>query len=374
MRVALGLLLAVLCISSGRATDRTAWLSALAGVPIQIFELQAPDISGQFRAFLAEVPMTNDRPVPGALIDDTVASLTFLKSATPVTEPSYFVASYIHKTPLVALPQASRERYLERYGESVWPQQVCPVFLDSAGATAPKLLSTAVNLPARYFDNVTGTVDNFDRLFGLTEASHCGFIARELVKPTVIPPGLARRELRTILEALGDFEAIAVFRGAASVPDHADEADVLFAARLLAMFLLDRENPYTPIPALMHEYQRIGIDAANRQLARISGSVGLARQTVREVLARGPTSLDTTRLTLVELQAMLLQAEHDGALSVEDELARLLIADLQSAVRLLQGDPSATLVPRQQMTQPGVGLVRQPLITLTGAGMFASED
>src|SRR5690606_33398957 len=110
-------------------------------------------------------------PVPSALIDDTVASLVFLKSATPADEPSYFVASWIHKTPLVALPAASRDRYLERYGETVYPQRVCPVFLDRADASVPKLLGTAVNLPARWFSNVTGTADGYDRLFGLTEAS-----------------------------------------------------------------------------------------------------------------------------------------------------------------------------------------------------------
>ncbi|HEX2138874.1 MAG TPA: hypothetical protein VHG33_04085 [Woeseiaceae bacterium] len=373
MRLILGLLLATLCISSGRATDRTAWLSALAGVPIQIFELQAPDVSGRFRAFLTEVPMTNDRPVPGALIDDTVASLSFIKSATPVDEPSYFVASYIHKTALVALSPSSRERYLERYGESVYPQQICPVFLDSAGASSATLLSTAVNLPARYFSNVTGTADNLDRLFGLTEASHCGFIARELAQPTVIPAGLDRHALRALLEALGDFEAIAVFRGTDHAPEHADEADVLFAARLLATFLVERYNPYTPLPALLHEYQRIGIDAAHRQLPRITDSVNLARRTVRQALAEGPSGLDTARLSLTELQAMLLKAEADGKLALEDPLASQLIADLRSAVRLLQGDTTAVVVPRAHSAQPGVRLAREPLITLNGTAVFASQ-
>jgi hypothetical protein len=373
MRLLLGLLLAILCISSGRATDRTAWLSSLAGVPIQIFELQAPDVSGQFRAFLSQVPMTNDRPVPGALIDDTVASLSFIKSATSMDEPSYFVASYIHKTPLVELSPASRQRYLERYGENVYPQQVCPVFLDSAGATTATLLSTAVNLPTRYFGQVTGSPANFDRLFGLTEASHCGFIARELVEPTVLPPGLDRRELRIVLEALGDFEAIAVYRGENLALEQADEADVLFASRLLATFLVERYNPYTPIPALLHEYQRIGVVAAHRQLDRITDSVNLARRSVRHVLAQGPSGLDTERLSLAEIQALLLKAEAGGELALQDELASRLVADLQSSVRLLQGDTTARIVPLPQTPTPGVGLVRQPLITLNGTAIFASQ-
>lgn len=369
MRLVLGLLLAILCISSGRATDRTAWLSALAGVPIRIFELQAPDVSAQFRSFLSEVPMTNDRPVPNALIDDTVASLTFLKSATPADEPSYFVASYIHKTPLVALPPASRERYLKRYGETVYPQRVCPVFLDRANASVPKLLSTAVSLPARYFTNVVGSADNYDRLFGLTEASHCGFIARELINP-VIPPGLQRRELRTLLEALGDHEAIAVFRATGVASGLADEADVLYAARLLAMFLLERRSPYTPIPALLHEYRRIGVGAAHRQLERIEGSVSLARDTVRAALAADAPGIDPSTLSLAQVQALLLLAKARGALAVDDPLATRVMADLEPAMRLLQGDSTALTVPGHAASE-NITLVQQPLVTFSGAGVFS---
>lgn len=373
MRLLLGLLLATLCISSGRATDRTAWLSSLAGVPIRIFELQSPDVSVQFRGFLSEVPMTNDRPVPGTLIDDTVASLAFLKSATPADEPSYFVASWIHKTPLVALPPAARDRYLQRYGEIVYPQQVCPVFLDRANAGVSKLLSTAVNLPARWFTGVMGSAENYDRLFGLTEASHCGFIARELVNPTVIPRGVERRELRTLLEALGDYEAIAVFRATGAAEELADEADVLYAGRLLAMFLVERESPYTAIPALLHEYPRIGAQAAHREMDRIGRSVRLARETVRATLDAGAPGIDPTQLSLADIQVMVTRAEASGALAVHDPLAQALIADLPSALRLLQGDATQRTVPQYRPVE-GIALTQQPLVTLTGAGLPSSFD
>ncbi len=372
MRLLLGLLLAVLCISSGRATDRTAWLSALAGVPIQVFDLRSPDVSSQFRAFLSEVPMTNDRPVPAALIDDTVASLVFLKSATAADEPSYFVASWIHKTPHVALPPASRERYLERYGESVYPQQVCPVFLDRADADAAKLLSTAVNLPARWFTNVIGTADGYDRLFGLTEASHCGFIARELVKPTVIPPGLGQRELRSFLEALGDYEAIAVFRATGRPAELADEGDVLYAARLLAAFLAERETPYTPIPALLHEYGRIGPQAAHLEIERIRHSVRLAREAVRGVLLDASAG-DPTRLSLAGLEALVRQADAEGALATGDPLAGALIADLLPALRLLQGDVTVQTVPFARDPVPGTAASGRTLVTFMGAGLPALD-
>ncbi len=368
MRLVFGLLLAILCISSGRATDRTAWLSSLAGVPIRIFTLQAPDVSAEFRAFLADVPMTNDRPVPAALIDDTVASLAFLKSSTPPDEPSYFVASWIHKTPLVALPEVSRERYLERYGETVYPQQVCPVFLDRADADVARLLATAVNLPARWFTQVNGTAEAYDRLFGLTEASHCGFIAHELAHPTVIPAGLDRRELRIVLEAIGDYEAIAVFRAQGPHRELADEADVLYASRLLASFLVRRENPYTTIPALLHEYQRIGPAAAHRDLERIRHSVALAREAVHAVLASEAAG-DPLRLSLAGLEEALREARAEGRLAPSDPLAGELIADLEPALRLLQGDVTVHTVPARA-AQGGSLLAQHPLVTFTGAGAF----
>ena len=369
MRFILGLALTLACLPTGGAPDRTAYLAAAAGVPIHVFDLQAPDVSQRFRAFLSAVPMTNNRPLPAALVDDTVASLAFVKAVTPVGEPSYFVAAYIQKTPLVALAQADRKRYLQRYGEDVYPQQVCPVFLDPANASVPRLLSTAVNLPDSWFENVDGTAENFDRLFALTEASHCGFIARELANPTVLPAGLTQKEVRTVLEALGDFEATAVFRagrGHGSRAGRTDEADVLQAARLLAMFLLDRRNPYTPIPGLMLEYERIGVDAAHRQLDRISASVHLARQTVREAL--GITGAFRSPATLEAIVARLHDAEGRGELTVDDELAADLIAGLAPAIHLIHGNPVYSPPQRREVTAGAAASDR--LVTLTGASIL----
>jgi hypothetical protein len=365
MRLILGLLLVLVCLPSGGATDRTAYLAGVAGVPIQIFDLQAADVSQEFRAFLSEVPMSNNRPLPAALVDDTVASLSYVKAVTPDDEPSYFVAAYIQKTPLVSLGQTARARYLQRYGEEVYPQQICPVFLSHANASVSRLLSTAVNLPDRYFDHVKGSAENFDRLFALTEASHCGFIARELANPTVVPPGLSQREIRTILEALGDFEASAVFRSGQGEPRETDEADLLFAARLLATFLLDRENAYTAIPALLREYDRIGVDAAHRELRRIVSSVRIARQTVREALGAGSAFDDA--LDLESLQVALAQAGSAGALVVEDVLARELIAALDPAIHLIQGDQASGVFLRRPSLKVGGS---NPLVTLTGTGVL----
>ena len=369
MRFIFGLLLLLTWLPSGGAPDRTAYLAAAAGVPIQLFDLQAADVSQSFRSFLSEVPMTNNRPLPAALVDDTVASLSFVKAVTPPDAPSYFVAAYIQKTPLVAAREAERKRYLRRYGEEVYPQQICPVFLNAANAGVPQLLSTAVNLPDAWFVDVQGSANNFDKLFALTEASHCGFIARELANPTVLPGDLSQKAVRTILEALGDFEATAVFRAdenSHTYADGSDEADVLYAARLLAMFLLERKNPYTPIPGLLHEYERIGVDAAHRDLERITESVLLARRTVRKALgiagsAKPPMTLDTVIKGLSE-------ARERGALEVDDELAADLIAGLDPAIHLIKGDLASA--PTLRRVALAGGAATGPLVTLTGASIL----
>ena len=367
MRYILGLVLVMICLPTGGAADRTTYLTGIAGVPIHLFDLQAADVSQTFRRFLSEVPMTNDRPVPSALVDDTVASLSYLKAVTPADEPSYFVATYIQKTPLVSRPDADRTRYRERYGEDVYPQQACPVFISRGDATVPRLLSAAVNLPPSFFSEVEGSAPNFDRLFALTEASHCGFIARELVRPTVLPPALTQQRLRSILEALGDYEATEVFR-AGSRSTATDEADVLFAARLLAMFLLDRENPYMAIPGLLHEYERIGIAAAHRDLDRILRSVRLARQVVRTELGDAFELAGDAR-PVAALQARVEAAHAAGRLTADDELAVKLIGDLGPALELMRGTAAESLPWRPRAAAPG-GHDNLPgrLVTLTGTG------
>lgn len=346
MRLIACLLLAVLGLSAESATGSerdTAALAAMAGVPIRVFDLQAEGVSEAFRVFMQTVPMTNDRRVPGRLVDDTVASLDFLKAATPPELPSYFVAAYIHKTALVAMPADERARYLGRYGEAVYPQQVCPVFISRTRSGVAELLGVATSLPVAWFERAGGAAETYEQLFALTEASHCGFIARELANPTVLPPGLGPEDLRMILEALGDFEATAALRAASPPGADADEADTLFAARLLAMFLGERENAYTALPALVHEYNRAGAASANRRLAEIRRSVRLARETVRRELSNGNRDLD--ELTLATLAARLENAGADGRLAPGDALASELIALLEPAIRLLEGDRSVRLFP-----------------------------
>lgn len=363
MRYILGLLLAMICLPSGGATDRTTYLAGLAGVPIHLFDLRSAEVSHNFRSFLSRVPMTNDRPLPAALVEDTAASLAFLKALTPPDQPSYFVAAYIQKTPFVARPEADRTRYLQRYGEDVFPQQVCPVFISRGDATVPRLLSSAVNLPSTWFRNVEGRTEALDQLFALTEASHCGFIARELVQPTVLPDGLTSRQLRVILEALGDFEATEVFR-ATSNRSGADEADVLFAARLLAMFLLDRENAYTPLPALLYEYERIGVASAHRDMERILRSVRLARHTVRTALGLGPVD---SSVSLAVVRDRLQAARSEGLLKTGNPLSDGLIASLEPAMHLAQGGRVSRDFWHDAAAPAGT--IRQPrlLVTLTGA-------
>lgn len=349
MRFIFGVLLAALSVPCGSATVRAPDMATIAGVPIRVFDLRAEGVETAFRKFLQTVPMTNDRPVPGRLVDDTLASLSFVQATTPQNAPAYFVASWIHKTPLVSQSEADRSRYLERYGEDVYPQRVCPVFLGPGAGNTAGLLSVATGLPAALFDGVPGDAASIERLFALTEASHCGFIARELAQPTVLPPGLGQDDTRTILEALGDFEASAVMRAPAVHALSADEVDVLFAARLLAMFLHERETAYTAIPGLILEYRRIGVSESHRQLDRIRRSVRLARRTVRELadLCGAPDELCLEQLVL-GLEA----ARRDGRLETADPLANRLVARLTPAARLLAGDRAVRVYPATDGNAP----------------------
>lgn len=366
MRIILGLLLAALCLPCGSATMQISDLATLAGVPIRVFDLRAEGVSASFREFLEAVPMTNDRPVPGRLIDDTVASVSFLKASIPGDAPAYFVAAWIHKTPLVSMPESDQSRYLERYGEQVFPQRVCPVFLSPSNGDAARLLSAATGLPAALFGNVPGDGASFDRLFALTEASHCGFIARELAQPTILPPRPGQAETRTMLEALGDFEATAVVRQQSAPSAGADEADVLFAARLAALFFAARETPYTAVPGLMLEYRRIGVAQTHRRLDGIRQSVRLAREAIRHDPGlsglSGKSLEQATPGTLADAVEALRAA---GRPAVEDPLAEKLIAALAPALRLLAGDRSVRLFP-----PPGADDMPPVLVTLRGSIPF----
>lgn len=357
MRIILGLAMAMLSLPCGSATGPGVDFAGIAGVPIRIFDLKAADVTEAFREFMQTVPMTNDRRVPEALVDDTVASLAFARAVTPPETPAFFVAAYLNKTPLVAAPPSDRTRYLARYGEAVWPQQVCPVFI-SRSDDLPQLLSVATTLSPSWFDDVVGDASAFGQLFALTEASHCGFIARELVRPSVVAGPLEPSDLRPILEAVGDFEATAVSRATTHDPAGADTADVLYAARLLAMFLVERENPYTVMPGLIHEYRRIGMTRAHRELQRIRRSVRRARRAIRHGLPPGE------RHSWSALEAARNRAQGRGGPGADDPLADTLIADLGPAMRLLRGDSSVRVFP--ESADPGNGVAN--LVTLAGVG------
>jgi hypothetical protein len=366
MRIIFAVLLAFFCVPTGGASGRVPDYYSLAGVPIRVFDLQAEGVAQAFREFMVSVPMTNARQVPHALIDDVVASLSVLKAATPPAMPAYFVAAYIQKTPFVAMADTERERYLQRYGEAVFPQRECPVFISRSGAGVSQLLGSAASLPAAYFEHAPGDAESFSRLFALTEVSHCGFIARELVHPTVIPPSATSGELRTLLEALGDFEASVVVRSVEGYGTSADEVDALFAARLLAMFLRERENTYTAVPALILEYQRTGIEDAHGRLGSILQSVRVARKLVRHALDEyggGNGEASSRQFSLDDLERVLLQARATDRLETGDPLAQSLIAALGPATRLLRGDPSARVFPDASSPVDR----RDSLLTLSGA-------
>ncbi|HEX5764256.1 MAG TPA: hypothetical protein VFY27_01715, partial [Woeseiaceae bacterium] len=117
---------------------------------------------------------------------------------------------------------------------------------------------------------------------------------------------------------------------------------------------------------LLHEYERIGVDAAHRELDRITESVLLARSTVRNAL--GITRSAKPPITLDTVVNDLLEARERGELDVDDELAANLIAGLDPAIHLIKGDLASA--PTLRRVALAGGAATGPLVTLTGRGIL----
>jgi hypothetical protein len=112
----------------------------------------------------------------------------------------------------------------------------------------------------------------------------------------------------------------------------------------------------------MLEYERIGVNAAHRELGRISASVLLARKTVREAL--GITDEVHASLSLETVVETLHDAEVRGELAVDDELAADLIAGLAPAIQLIKGNPAYS--PPQRRGAVAGAAHSSRLVTLSG--------
>lgn len=335
-----------------------ASLSAYAEAGIRLFDPHQRGVDDEFREFLHEIPMTNLRPVPEKLVTETATALTLYRRPHVRPSPAYFVATNFDKSINALFSPREKSTVRLRYGEDIYPQVICPVFASHAGRNSADLLSEASGLPAAYFASAPGSRDNYHYLFLLTEASHCGFLARTIYDPTLRGALRNADELRAVLEGIGDFEASALFHNHRPPRRYADEADVLFAARVLAMFLRERTSAYTAIPALTLAYLEHGIIDGSTRIAALQQDVAAARLRFRKI-AGASRRLDTSRpevlAALAEKIERTLRAERHSV-SADPRTTRLL-ALFPAAVRTLQGQAPVGL-PR-----PG----RPALETLPGA-------
>jgi hypothetical protein len=350
---------AVAAAPTGPADD-AALLSRYAGTPIRLFDPFAADTEWDFRRFLGVVPMANGRPLPHRAALDTASSLAMLRRATAPSAPSYFVATYFQSIATAGLTRARRDSLRARYGEDLFPQRTCPVFASPGNADVSEMLSTASGLAPGFFRDSPGSRSAYHRLFLLTEVSHCGFLARLPDQQALLAQLRTNHELQTFLEALGDHEATIVFRRERAAEDAPDEADVLAAARVVAMFVRRRESAYTAIPGWLLAFERYGVARSAQRPAGIAAAVDEARRAFRRVTATVAAPQDD-RETLRRLAAVLRQAMHDGTLRREDHSddAHVLLQRFPEAVTVVLGE--ARTPRRRGGTSPA-------LLTLPGAG------
>lgn len=335
-------------------------LSLYCGTAVRVFDPFAPDTAPEFADFLETVPMRNDRPMPARAIAETRSALAGLCAAMQCPEPTYFVATNLEKSVFAPQPARKRHALAARYGEALYPQVVAPVFASHAGAGVPAMLSAATGLAPAFFADSPGSRDGYHRLFLLTEASHCGFLARYRGDEDGPDSFDSVDSLRAVIEALGDYEGIAAFR--CLQPD-GDEASVLEAARIAAMFLRERPSAYTCIPALTIAFDEYGIDEGIRRLPGILREVAEARSRFRDVLsgfhAGRPGPVQLTNLASALQTALAADLSCDPACSSfqYDLLSRFPAAAAILAgggdPASLRGDDRRRHAPRL-MTLPGI--------------------
>lgn len=347
-------------------------LSSYAGAPLRVFDPFAEDAIERFTHFLETVRMLNHRPVPERLRRETATALRLLTQSSRY-EPTYFVATYFERATLHPGLAEARADTIARYGEEVFPQLTCPVFASRANGDVPAMLSAASGLPRDFFIDAPGQPERYHDLFLLTEVSHCGFLARIRQNATLVAQIRSAGELRILIEAVGDFEAIAAFRRLEGSYGVLDEADVLRATRIVAMFLTERADAYTYIPALTLAFEGGEMQRAGQSVAQLRRSVDAARY----LFDRFTGSLDRRpyrhKRTLLRDLADTIEAAlavGPGFGQSGDDLALDLLRAFPDAVDVLLGEPSVRTesrrYPKALLTLPGVPLASRTHIRKHG--------
>lgn len=280
-------------------------LSQLAGTSVRLFDARASDRLTRFRRFLSTATMRGGGALPSTLVDDTAAAVRLYLSTLGTGEPVYFVGSYVDK--VLTFDADERRYYAARYATQVTLPTTCPVFVAAGTATTAELLARAANLPVALFEQAAGSSARLHRLFVLTELSHCGFLAHGIEHPGLRGAIDSAYALRALLESIGDYEATALFREEQPARPGPDEADLLFAARVLSLFLSERAGPYAAVPPMMALLQAHGLAEGSQQLGRARAAVTEARRGFWHELARY-RGIETASLPLAEMGAALASA------------------------------------------------------------------
>jgi hypothetical protein len=266
---------------SGTASATTAELAAerpvdgqeeghnIPPLGVRLFDLHDPALMSSWPGFLATTPMLNDEPLPPLLQSRLAKVVETYQALTPVGQPAFFVATYFDLLSERLLAGVEHE-------SNIFPMQVCPVFASGSDAAVSSLLAVASGLPDALFVNAPGQPERYRYLFLQTEFSHCRFLAmvggpekirltaESGARPDTVSAHLSfdvgmrtytatlgtKQELRALLEAVGEVDAISMFTQQMPSRSATDEAEVLRYTRLLSLLATDSKSGYAAIPVL----------------------------------------------------------------------------------------------------------------------------
>lgn len=345
-------------------------LDRIAGTRVALFDPHDPRSEALFEEFLRRYPMINGRRVPPRLAADVLAALAWERAGRSRQQPAYFVIGFLQKAATSPLSEERKRMIRRRYGEDILPQTACPVFASAGGADTAAMLATATGLAQGYFAAAPGEAGGYHQLFLLTELSHCGFMTHVLSEP-LFPETEARAfDLRAVVEAVGDLEASAAYRGLMPETQAPDEADVLHAARTVAMFIDGILTPYALIPAVHRLYGDVDALEATRKMDSAREYVRRARRVFREVTG-GPGQYPRTPAGLKMMGERVSATLSEGSDAVDAPVEVLLVSFVEAVALLTGGQADAPFLKTQRSelrTLPGLAAVR------TGSDIVAGHS
>jgi hypothetical protein len=257
-------------LSAERPVDRQEEGHNIPPPGVRLFDLHDPGLMSSWPGFLATTPMQNDELLPPSLQSRMTKVVETYQALTPVGQPAFFVATYFDLLSERLLAGAEHE-------SNIFPMQVCPVFASGSDAAVSSLLAVASGLPDALFVNAPGQPERYRFLFLQTEYSHCRFLATVRAPEKFHLPAEAgeqadtviaslsfnvgmrtytanlgtKQELRALVEAVGEVDAINKFTQQMPSRSATDEAEVLRFTRLLSLLATDGKSGYAAIPVLL---------------------------------------------------------------------------------------------------------------------------